>query len=412
MYTARQHPGLEVTGLSEGVGGWLGRRAFRFDDPVFAGAFPEAAARVRQRLDDLLGRGEIRLNALPAPLDHRRGVGPLGSARVRGILFGLAVGDALGNTSESMAPNARYSRYGEIRDYLPNRHADGLAIGLPSDDTQLAVWTLESLLARGEPDVTALASAYRQHRLFGIGRTMKSFFRRCDEVGPGGDPWRARQESAGNGALMRMPGAFLPHAWTLDGAALDTVALTSALTHDHASSTAACVAFCEILRGILCGNSPVRDGYFWETYVEVARPLEANAQLRSRVPGDGFTGPVWQLVAERVPRALREGDTALQAGNRWYSGAFLLETVPTALFILERYRDQPEECLVRAVMDTWDNDTTAAIVGAVLGALHGIDAFPQRWLTALSGRTEASDDGRVGRAYDRLREYGGFGLYD
>ncbi len=36
--------------------------------------------------------------------------------------------------------------FGEIRDYLPNRHARHRPVGLPSDDTQLAFWTLEHLV--------------------------------------------------------------------------------------------------------------------------------------------------------------------------------------------------------------------------------------------------------------------------
>ena len=50
---------------------------------------------------------------------------------------------------------------------------------------------------------------------------------------------------------------------------------------------------------------------------------------------------------------------------------------------------------MRAVNDTRDNDTIAAIVGAAVGALHGEDALPQRWRQGLLGRTRESDDGRV-----------------
>jgi len=51
-------------------------------------------------------------------------------------------------------------------------------------------------------------------------------------------------------------------------------------------------------------------------------------------------------------RALEEGLTAAEACDRWYSGAFLLETVPSALFVLAQYSHDPEEAIVRAVKDT------------------------------------------------------------
>lgn len=47
--------------------------------------------------------------------------------RVRGMMLGLAIGDALGNTSEGMRPGHRRSLYGEIENYLPNHYAGGRA---------------------------------------------------------------------------------------------------------------------------------------------------------------------------------------------------------------------------------------------------------------------------------------------
>ena len=50
---------------------------------------------------------------------------------------------------------------------------------------------------------------------------------------------------------------------------------------------------------------------------------------------------------------------------------------------------------MRAVSDTWDNDTIGSIVGAAVGALHGKKALPERWIEGLTGRTAIDDDGRV-----------------
>lgn len=67
------------------------------------------------------------------------------------------------------------------------------------------------------------------------------------------------------------------------------------------------------------------------------------------------------------------------------------------LYILGRHGHDPEEAIVRAVNDTWDNDTAAAIVGAAVGALHGRRALPERWIAGLLGRTADNDDGEVFR---------------
>lgn len=60
-----------------------------------------------------------------------------------------------------------------------------------------------------------------------------------------------------------------------------------------------------------------------------------------------------------------------------------------------RHGDAPEEAILRAVNDTQDNDSIAAIVGAAVGALHGRSGLPERWITGLLGRTREDDDGRV-----------------
>lgn len=95
---------------------------------------------------DLIEQGAIAirpaefLDSVPAPLPD-----DLSFSRIEGMLLGLAVGDSLGVTSEGLAPVNRRNLYGEIRDYLPLPRT-GKREGVPSDDTQLAFWTLEQML--------------------------------------------------------------------------------------------------------------------------------------------------------------------------------------------------------------------------------------------------------------------------
>ena len=67
---------------------------------------------------------------------------------------------------------------------------------------------------------------------------------------------------------------------------------------------------------------------------------------------------------------------------------------------MTRYGHDAEEAIVRAVNDTKDNDTVAAIVGAAVGALHGEAALPERWRRGLLGKTGAADDDRVREILD------------
>jgi ADP-ribosylglycohydrolase len=73
----------------------------------------------------------------------------------------------------------------------------------------------------------------------------------------------------------------------------------------------------------------------------------------------------------------------------------LFETVPSVLYILALHGQNGEESIIRAINDTKDNDSVAAIVGAAVGALYGSTSIPDRWIKGLSGRTRSDDNGEV-----------------
>ncbi len=314
--------------------------------------------------------------------------------RVEGMLLGLAIGDALGNTSEGQTPDCRFERYGEIRDYLPNHHAHGDTIGLPSDDTQLAFWTLEQLLIDDCFDPARVAKAFCSRQIYGIGSAVQEFVYRFKNEGL---PWyRCGTKSAGNGALMRIAPMLVPHLRSGTSGLWADTALSAMITHNDRASTSACLAFISMLWDLLQVPAPPAEGWWLRAYVDAARDLEGNGCYSVRGGQfNGYTGPLCDFVEQRVSVALRERMPVKEACNSWHSGAYLMETLPSVLYILACYAQDPEEAIVRAVNDTYDNDTVAAIVGAAVGALHGASRLPRRWLQGLTGRTTDCDDGRV-----------------
>jgi hypothetical protein len=131
----------------------------------------------RPLLAQLFDDGQIRLERAPV-LDRQPEPLPDGFDfdRVEGMLLGLAIGDALGNTTEGLSPAERADAHGEITGYLPSRHdKQGRAVGLPSDDSQLAFWTLEQITADGGIDAERLARRLSGQRIFGIGNTVRQF---------------------------------------------------------------------------------------------------------------------------------------------------------------------------------------------------------------------------------------------
>ena len=314
---------------------------------------------------------------------------------VRGMLLGLAIGDALGNTTESMSPRERAMLVGEIDDYLPNRYAEGKPRGVPSDDTQLAVWAMEVMLEEGAFSPSAFARKLATEQIYGIGPTTAVAQDRLRA----GCPWHAaapagRGRGAGNGALMRIAPAVLPHLRNPTSALWADVVLNTRVTHNSEAALAASVAFVAMLWDLLEMRRPPPAAWWADRFLTIAKPVEGTQRY-------GLRGGRWNddrvTLSEYVERVLpwaREGGLpALDACNAWYSGAYVLETVPSVLYILERHGDDPETAIRRAVNDTRDNDTIAAIVGAAVGALHGSEALPERWREGLLGRTRSSDDG-------------------
>lgn len=359
----------------------------------------------RQRLEALLASHSIALE--PAPfLDSAPP--PLSPSfdfdRIEGMLLGLAVGDALGNTSEGLLPSERRSRHGEITHYLPNDRAAGRAVGLPSDDSQLAFWTLEQLNADGGLVPERLARRLTAEPIFGIGHGMKQFVRRFKDQKL---PWeKAGADSAGNGALMRIAPVLIPHLASPSPDLWADTAIAAMVTHNDRSSTAACLAFVSLLWSALQLDEAPAPGFWLDRFVEVAGALEGATEMKPRFgPHVGrFKGPLTRFVDEVVRPALETGRSLLNAADEWGTGAYLLETVPTVLYILERHAHEPQEAILRAVNDTKDNDTIAAIVGAAMGALHGRRALRPEWIRDLTGRTGDADDGRVFELIAEARE--------
>jgi ADP-ribosylglycohydrolase len=350
-------------------------------------------------LRELIARGRIALRADPL-LDAL--VAPVRGAnlrdRVEGMLLGLAIGDALGNTTESVNPEDREARYGEIRDYRPNLHVEGRRVGLPSDDTQLAFWTLRRLNEDGGLIPERVAREFCSRRIFGIGRSVLEFTRRFKS---GSRSWvEAASRSAGNGALMRIAPVLVPHLSAPSPALRADAAIAATITHDDPASTAGCVAFVSLLWDLLACDEAPEPAWWIDTFTNVLRALETEATYRPRKPGLEWSGTLSGFIDRYVRAALDEGLDARAACARWHSGAYLLETVPSALYILARYGCCAEEAIVRAVNDTRDNDTVGAIVGAAVGALHGRAALPDRWIAGLLGRTSIADDGEVFRLID------------
>lgn len=333
----------------------------------------------------------------PAPLPF-----PFDYGRIKGMMLGLAIGDAMGNTSEAMSPEQRKARYGEIRGYLPNRHAQGRPVGLSSDDSQLAFWSLEQMIVDQGMDPAHIADRFTRHPIYGMGATVREFLHHYHS----GQPWhQCGPQSAGNGAVMRIAPVVIPHLKEPSPLLWADTALLAMLTHNDAAAIASCIGFTAILWDLLHMIAPPEPIWYLRRFMDAVEGLEMDLRYHSRAPGqEGFQGTLQEYVIQSIITAWSRRLSVVEACHIWYSGAYLLETMPSVLYILMQAGHDPEEAIIRAVNDTWDNDTIAAMVGAAVGALHGMQSLPKRWLDGLVGTTGSDAPGTMCRTLDEAEQ--------
>ncbi len=256
---------------------------------------------------------------------------------LRPAIYGVAVGDALGVPYEFTA------RGGFRCTDMVGHGSHRQPAGTWSDDTSMTLATVDSLRFNdGRVDVDDMRRRFVMWlrdgmyaidgNVFDCGITVHEALRQ----GAGRDGER----SNGNGSLMRI----LPLAFT--DASDGEVRAVSAITHAHATSMDACVA-----------------------YVHAARALLEGADPREAAATAGYAG-IWERSASMIR-----------------STGYVLHTLPAALWCLTT-TDGYADCVRAAVNLGDDTDTTAAVAGG-LAAIHyhgGSGDVPRDWLERLRGR--------------------------
>jgi len=327
-------------------------------------------------------------------------------SRIEGLLLGIAIGDSLGNTSESKTPARRNKEYGLITSYLPNKHANYKRIGLPSDDTQLAFDTLEVILEKGYLDMESLARVFSSHRIFGIGKTVKGFLRNYKKYG---EPWYSSGiiNGNGNGALMRIAPVVISYLKSpKENLWADTI-LDTMMTHNGALAIGSSVAFVNLLYEFLHCKSAPRGGKWLDDFIRVLAAFTGNTEykIRNAEIETDFSHIAPDFIKQAIDFGFEKGMSIKEFSDYFGSGAYVLETDAMFLYIISKYLDDPQEAILQAVNYTKDNDTIASITGAAMGALYGKKAFKREWIEGLSGRIRENDDGKIFEMIEKTKRF-------
>jgi ADP-ribosylglycohydrolase len=290
--------------------------------------------------------------------------------QVMGCVMGGAVGDALGAPFEGLwswdIPDAE-SLLADFAEF------EGYPRGQYTDDTQLTVATLESIVRnrRIEPEQIAhsIGQLWRSAQVVGPGGA-------CMAAGDrflGGAHWRECGSpigQAGNGTAMRTAAlglCFLSRPADLP----EVVADISRITHHDPRSIAGGVAIASAAR-MLASHPAVE-----------ADALCANVAADMRACHAPFAALVAQLperIGRDLPAALEfvawSGASAPEF-DRVIITPFVIPTVLAALWAVIRFPNSWSEAVAAAIRLGGDVDTLGAIVGGLMGARLGIDAVPR-----------------------------------
>jgi ADP-ribosyl-[dinitrogen reductase] hydrolase len=264
--------------------------------------------------------------------------------RAQAVFLGVAIGDALGATTEFMTPSEIYGQY-KVHNKMRGGGWLGVKPGQVTDDTEMSLAISRALLAVEEWHLRGIADnflSWMRSKPIDIGATVRKGIRNYQLKGELAMP--VNEWDAGNGALMRMAPVAL---FTLaDEQLLESCTLEQAhLTHNHPLSDAACICIGRMVHAAMLG----------------ADRFQLHAMAR-------------ELVAEH--RTFRFNN------YKGLASGYVVDTLQTVFHYFFSTASF-EECLIGVVNQGGDADTTGAIAGMLAGAFYGLEQIPIKWLRKL-----------------------------
>jgi len=88
------------------------------------------------------------------------------------------------------------------------------------------------------------------------------------------------------------------------------------------------------------------------------------------------------LMGHPFLKLLKEPDERV-VGAHFSPACYVEDAVPAVIYLALKYHHDPEKALIVNTNLGGDNAGRGAILGALLGAAHGVDKFPGRWIEGL-----------------------------
>ncbi len=297
---------------------------------------------------------------------------------VKSLLFGVAVGDALGVPVEFLSRVALEKS--PVTDMIgPGTHDQ--PPGTWSDDSSLT-FCLAEALSRGF-DLHLLGRYFvkwmnenfwtARGAVFDIGIGTRQAIAR---LAKGVDPVSAGNTDAssnGNGSLMRISPLLF---YLLDKPLAERFEITktvSSLTHGHIRSVIACFYYLE----------------FAGQLYEKKNKFCVYRDLQSELPGFLSSRDIPAGEISHFDRLLKQNIYELPSADIESDG-YVLHTLEAGIWCLLT-TNSFREAVLKAVNLGEDTDTIAAVTGALAGLLYGMEGIPETWVAKIARTNDIED---------------------
>lgn len=289
---------------------------------------------------------------------------------IQSILFGVAIGDALGVPVEFKSREylKKYPVF-DMQEYGTHHQPKGTW----SDDTSLTLCLAESI-AEGF-DLNKLANKFiawkndnywtAHNWVFDIGAGTRVAIERLEEGVLPESAGPSREQDNGNGSLMRILPLIL---LTKDLSIEQRYALTSkvsSITHGHIRSVVSCFYYLEFAKYLLEGKN-INEAYLISKS-EVLRFLK-NKELPPSEIG--------------LFNRILFSDLSLVPEDEIQSSGYVIHSLEASIWCL-LITDSYEQAVLKAINLGKDTDTTGAITGGLAALYYGFDTLPKSWISII-----------------------------
>jgi ADP-ribosylglycohydrolase len=290
--------------------------------------------------------------------------------KVKGIIFGQAIGDALGLGTEFLTKKQVAELYPDGYDYydqmVRDKHRKRWAIGSWTDDTDQFLCVLDSLIENQTVDELDIAKRFK-HWLdsngMGVGQTPYKVLNlpQYEKQPKKGAKliWKIKKKSiAPNGGLMRNSIVGTYKFWDTDEVIRNSISICE-LTHYDPRCKDSCAIVSSLIAAEL-NSQPIS----WD---------ELNISL------DGFDKRIKEYTIS--PNDKIENLRLDESNSLGYTLKALNAGV-WSYYNSNNFR----ESLLKIILEGGDADTNGCIVGSLLGAKFGFKSIPSQWIDGLLGK--------------------------